>query len=147
VVGFYSFFSTTPRGRHTIRVCLGTACYVRGAKRVLEAFKQSLGVDVGRPRRTGSSPSKWRAASAPAGIAPACLVATPRSPEHQTDNVPTILHNTSRVIRISPSRLSSDRENHHPNVHLHHLCPAPAASRPDRRPSARPQECSANFGI
>ena len=32
VVSFYSFFSTVPRGRHTIRVCLGTACYVRGGK-------------------------------------------------------------------------------------------------------------------
>ena len=30
VVTFYSFFSTQPRGKHTIRVCLGTACYVRG---------------------------------------------------------------------------------------------------------------------
>jgi NADH:ubiquinone oxidoreductase subunit E len=47
VVGFYSFFSTVPRGRHLIRVCLGTACYVRGGKRVLEAFKQELGIDVG----------------------------------------------------------------------------------------------------
>ena len=33
VVSFYSFFSTEPRGEHTIRVCLGTACYVRGSKR------------------------------------------------------------------------------------------------------------------
>jgi NADH:ubiquinone oxidoreductase subunit E len=33
VVGFYSFFSTTPRGRHTIRVCLGTACYARRRRR------------------------------------------------------------------------------------------------------------------
>lgn len=47
VVGFYSFFSTTPRGKHLIRVCLGTACYVRGGKQVLEALKQKLGIDVG----------------------------------------------------------------------------------------------------
>ena len=47
VVGFYSFFSTTPRGKHLVRVCLGTACYVRGGKRVLEALKHRLGVDVG----------------------------------------------------------------------------------------------------
>lgn len=47
VVGFYSFFSTTPRGKHMIRVCLGTACYVRGGKRVLDALKQKLGIDVG----------------------------------------------------------------------------------------------------
>jgi NADH:ubiquinone oxidoreductase subunit E len=35
VVTFYSFFSTVPRGRHVVRVCLGTACYVRGARRSL----------------------------------------------------------------------------------------------------------------
>ncbi|MFA5863141.1 MAG: NAD(P)H-dependent oxidoreductase subunit E [Phycisphaerae bacterium] len=47
VVGFYSFFSTVPRGKHLIRVCLGTACYVRGGKRVLDVLKQKLGIDVG----------------------------------------------------------------------------------------------------
>jgi len=47
VVGFYSFFSRVPRGKHLIRVCLGTACYVRGGKRVLDAIKQNLRVDVG----------------------------------------------------------------------------------------------------
>jgi NADH:ubiquinone oxidoreductase subunit E len=47
VVGFYSFFSTVPRGKHLIRVCLGTACYVRGGKAVLDAFKHKLGLEVG----------------------------------------------------------------------------------------------------
>ena len=47
VVGFYSFFSTVPRGRNLVRVCLGTACYVRGGMQVLEALKKELGIDVG----------------------------------------------------------------------------------------------------
>lgn len=47
VVGFYSFFSTQPRGENVIRVCLGTACYVRGGKQVLDALKKELGIDVG----------------------------------------------------------------------------------------------------
>ena len=47
VVGFYSFFSTVPRGKHLIRVCLGTACYVRGGKKVLDAMKDNLHIDVG----------------------------------------------------------------------------------------------------
>lgn len=47
VVGFYSFFTTVPRGRHLIRVCLGTACYVRGGKEVLTALKNMLRVEVG----------------------------------------------------------------------------------------------------
>ncbi len=47
VVTFYSFFTTVPRGKHLVRVCLGTACYVRGGNRVLDAVKQKLGIDVG----------------------------------------------------------------------------------------------------
>jgi NADH:ubiquinone oxidoreductase subunit E len=47
VVGFYSFFSTQPRGKNVIRVCLGTACYVRGGKQILDALKKKLKIDVG----------------------------------------------------------------------------------------------------
>ncbi|GKX31056.1 NADH dehydrogenase [Vallitalea longa] len=47
VVSFYSFFSTTPRGKYTIRVCLGTACYVRGGKKILDKLQEILGIGVG----------------------------------------------------------------------------------------------------
>src|SRR5450759_3913962 len=39
VVTFYSFFTMTPKGKNPISICLGTACYVRGAEKVLEEFK------------------------------------------------------------------------------------------------------------
>ncbi len=48
VVTFYSFFSTVPRGKYLVRVCLGTACYVRGGKEVLDALKKKMGIDVGQ---------------------------------------------------------------------------------------------------
>ncbi|MCF7837159.1 MAG: NAD(P)H-dependent oxidoreductase subunit E [Candidatus Marinimicrobia bacterium] len=48
VVTFYSFFSTQPRGKCLVRVCLGTACYVRGGKEVLEAIKKHLAIEVGQ---------------------------------------------------------------------------------------------------
>ncbi|HOM57136.1 MAG TPA: NAD(P)H-dependent oxidoreductase subunit E [Candidatus Latescibacteria bacterium] len=47
VVTFYSFFSTVPRGEHVVRVCLGTACYVRGGKEVLATLRKQLGINVG----------------------------------------------------------------------------------------------------
>ncbi|MBN2062575.1 MAG: NAD(P)H-dependent oxidoreductase subunit E [Deltaproteobacteria bacterium] len=47
VVTFYSFFTMTPRGKHTLRVCLGTACYVRGGKRIAEIVRKELGVNEG----------------------------------------------------------------------------------------------------
>lgn len=47
VLSFYSFFTTQPRGDHTIRVCLGTACYVRGGKKIVEELQKILGIEVG----------------------------------------------------------------------------------------------------
>lgn len=47
VLSFYSFFSTQPKGKYTISVCLGTACYVRGGKEVLQKLKEVLSVEVG----------------------------------------------------------------------------------------------------
>ena len=47
VVTFYSFFTTKPRGRHTIKFCNGTACYVGGTPQLIEKAKQSLKIDVG----------------------------------------------------------------------------------------------------
>jgi NADH-quinone oxidoreductase E subunit len=47
VVTFYSYFKTQPVGRHTITICMGTACYVRGAKKILEALQDKLGIKMG----------------------------------------------------------------------------------------------------
>ena len=47
IVSFYSFFTMTPKGEHPISVCLGTACYVRGAEKVLDELKRQLGIGVG----------------------------------------------------------------------------------------------------
>lgn len=44
VVSFYSFFTQKPRGKHTISMCMGTACYVKGADKIFDAFKAELNV-------------------------------------------------------------------------------------------------------
>jgi len=54
VVTFYSFFTTSPRGKHTVKFCLGTACYVGGAPGLIEKAKQVLGVDPGETTEDGS---------------------------------------------------------------------------------------------
>lgn len=53
VVTFYSFFSMTPKGEHPISVCMGTACYVRGAEKVLDEFKRILNINVGETTADG----------------------------------------------------------------------------------------------
>ena len=47
VVSFYAFFTMVPRGKHVIRVCLGTACYVKGGKKVSEALQKKLDISLG----------------------------------------------------------------------------------------------------
>jgi NADH:ubiquinone oxidoreductase subunit E len=47
VVSFYSFFTMKPKGRHNIRVCLGTACYVKRAEEIVEKLKAILKIDLG----------------------------------------------------------------------------------------------------
>ncbi|RPI30831.1 MAG: NAD(P)H-dependent oxidoreductase subunit E [Chloroflexota bacterium] len=53
VVTFYSFFTTKPRGRHTIKFCMGTACYVGGTPQLIEKAKQLLGTEVGETTPDG----------------------------------------------------------------------------------------------
>ncbi|HBH61617.1 MAG TPA: NAD(P)H-dependent oxidoreductase subunit E, partial [Nitrospiraceae bacterium] len=47
VVSFYSFFTMKPRGDHNIRICLGTACYVKRVEESLNKIKEELKIDVG----------------------------------------------------------------------------------------------------
>lgn len=74
VVSFYSFFSTKPRGRHTIRVCLGTACYVRGGKKIVEALHEKLGVEIGDTTEDGMFTFEVARCIGACGLAPAMMI-------------------------------------------------------------------------
>jgi NADP-reducing hydrogenase subunit HndA len=74
VVTFYSYFTMTPRGEHPIDVCMGTACYVRGAEKVLEEFKRQLKIEVGETTPDGKfSINSLRCVGA-CGLAPVVIV-------------------------------------------------------------------------
>ena len=74
VVTFYSFFTMTPKGKHPISICMGTACYVRGAEKVLDEFKKELGIKVGESTKDNKfSLSSLRCVGA-CGLAPVVLV-------------------------------------------------------------------------
>jgi len=53
VVSFYSFFTTTPRGKHTVKYCMGTACYVGGAPQLIAKSREVLAVDPGQTTDDG----------------------------------------------------------------------------------------------
>lgn len=74
VVTFYSFFSTKPRGKHTIRVCMGTACYVRGGKKIVEALRDRLGIEVGDTTEDGKFTFEVARCIGSCGLAPAMMI-------------------------------------------------------------------------
>ena len=74
VVSFYSYFTTQRQGRHTIRMCQGTACYVRGGKKVVEAIKKELNVDVGGTTEDGLFTFQIVRCIGSCGLAPAMMV-------------------------------------------------------------------------
>ena len=53
VITFYSRFTLKPKGKYHISVCLGTACFVKGSKEILEAAKQKLGIEEGQTTEDG----------------------------------------------------------------------------------------------
>lgn len=74
VVSFYSFFSTQPKGENTIRVCLGTACYVRGGKKIIERLRDLLGVEVGGTTTDGKFTLEVMRCIGACGLAPAITI-------------------------------------------------------------------------
>jgi NADH-quinone oxidoreductase subunit E/NADP-reducing hydrogenase subunit HndA len=53
VVTFYNFFSMTPRGKYTLNVCTGTACFVKGAPRLIQMISDELGIEMGGTTEDG----------------------------------------------------------------------------------------------
>lgn len=74
VITFYSFFSTTPRGEHTIRVCLGTACYVRGGKKLVERLQDILHIQIGETTQDGKFTFEIARCIGACGLAPAMMI-------------------------------------------------------------------------
>ncbi|MEI6455433.1 MAG: NAD(P)H-dependent oxidoreductase subunit E [bacterium] len=74
VVTFYSFFSMIPKGIHPISICLGTACYVRGAEKVLEEFRRQLNIQVGETTPDGKFSISCLRCVGACGLAPVVMV-------------------------------------------------------------------------
>lgn len=74
VVSFYSFFTMTPKGKYPISVCLGTACYIRGADRVLDHFKRELGIEVGQTTKDGRFSLDALRCVGACGLAPVVMI-------------------------------------------------------------------------
>ena len=74
VVTFYSFFTMTPKGKYPISICMGTACYVRGAEKVLDEFKRHLNIKVGETTSDGDFSISCLRCVGACGLAPVVTV-------------------------------------------------------------------------
>ncbi len=74
IVTFYSFFTMLPKGEHPISICMGTACYVRGAEKVLDEFKRSLNIAVGETSGDGKFSLNCLRCVGACGLAPVVLI-------------------------------------------------------------------------
>lgn len=74
VVTFYTFFTMIPKGKHPISVCMGTACYVRGAEKVVDELKKKLGIKVGETTPDGKFSLSCLRCVGACGLAPVVMV-------------------------------------------------------------------------
>lgn len=91
VVTFYSLFSTEPKGEHTIGVCLGTACYVRGAAKVVERIKEELDVVEGGTSTDGKFTLQITRCIGACGLAPVMTIDNDIYGRLDPDKIPEIL--------------------------------------------------------
>ena len=74
VVCFYSYFTTKPRGKHTISVCMGTACFVRGSDKIIERVKEKLGIESNEITEDGLFTLKDIRCIGACGLAPVMMI-------------------------------------------------------------------------
>ena len=91
VVTFYSFFSLVPNGKYVIGVCLGTACYVKGAQQVIDKFSEILGIGAGQTTEDGLFTIDALRCIGACGIAPAVTINGKVYPKVSVDMVTAII--------------------------------------------------------
>lgn len=74
VVSFYSYFNTRPEGRHRISLCMGTACFVRGAEKINKRIQEKLNIEVGGTTKDFEFTLKNIRCIGACGLAPVLMV-------------------------------------------------------------------------
>jgi NADH:ubiquinone oxidoreductase subunit E len=99
VATFYHFFHLEPRGRFVINVCMGTACYVRGADRVAQKVKDELGIDFGETTKDGMFSLEAARCLGTCGLAPVIMIDDNVHPQVTPDQIPAILGKYMEMAR------------------------------------------------
>lgn len=110
VATFYHFFRLQPQGKYSISVCLGTACFVKGADRVLEAFKEELGIDMGDTTKDGVFSLTNTRCLGVCGLAPVVMVNDKVYSQVTPQQVPDILNRIRAEVDSENSRLDNEEK-------------------------------------
>jgi len=99
VATFYHFFRVQPRGQLVINVCMGTACYVKGADRVAEKVKEELGIDFGETTTDGMFSLEATRCLGTCGLAPVMMIGDTVHGEVTPDQIPGLLEKALREVK------------------------------------------------
>lgn len=91
VVTFYSQFTLEPRGSHTIGICLGTACYVKGAQKIVDKIQSELNCNVGETTKDGKFTLEATRCIGACGLAPVIMIDDDVYGRLVEDDIPDIL--------------------------------------------------------
>lgn len=91
VATFYHFFRLVPRGRFVINICMGTACYVRGAQKVAERIKEELGIDFGQTTTDNQFSLEQSRCLGTCGLAPVLMINDDVHAKVTAEQVPALL--------------------------------------------------------
>lgn len=94
VISFYTLFSTVKKGEYVIKVCLGTACYVRGGRKIIDRLKEILEIEIGETTQDSKYTLEVTRCIGSCGLAP------------------TMMINDKVYMQVNPDKLTSILKNH-----------------------------------
>jgi len=106
VVSFYHFFTTTPRGRYQLKICMGTACFVRHAPTLVETLGGLLGLEIGEVTEDKLFSLEQVRCIGACGLAPAMMV----NDEVHGNLTPTEVRKLVRKLRTKARRAAASEE-------------------------------------
>ena len=139
---FYSAFSLDPRGKHLVSVCMGTACHIRGAPRVLDEFKKTLGIEPGETTEDRSFSLTTVNCLGACALGPVSVIDGSYWRNANEHDVPSVVKNClcgNHANKIAPEEVLS----------LHALCPHCNGNlmKPDHQLDGHPMvEVTVSFG-
>ncbi|MHB9028584.1 MAG: NADH-quinone oxidoreductase subunit NuoE [Candidatus Latescibacterota bacterium] len=102
VATFYHFFRLQPPGKYSIHVCLGTACYVKGADRIVDRLKQELGIDIGETTKDGLFSLDASRCFGTCGLAPVIMIGGDTYGQVTPDKIPALLEKYAQAEAANP---------------------------------------------